>query len=280
VVHLAALVALLFGVGLALAALSVAVFRPLRSGPRAAAADFGSHRVILTTTVFATLLGATLGTILPLLIFRLTGQRSLQNVPGFLAAATSVSGVLLGVVYVRFIRPGVLSWASFGFGHNRLAPRFGNQVWLAHLVTGLAGWLLILLLSAAVQVVLRGAGVEQTQLREYTWVAMLPPDQFSLVFFAGACLSPFAEEIYFRGVVFQSYLRAKGPLVAYLGSAFVFALLHLNLPALPPILLLGIVLAWLYRVTGSLAPCVLAHGLNNGVAFIVLYVGSQGYGGG
>lgn len=272
---------LLLGAALAVAGLGAAVFGPVARGPAAAAVGYGSHRVILSTTLFATLLAALVGTIVPLLVLNLTGQRSLQNVPAFLAAALSVAGVLLGVAYFRFIRPGVVSLGDFGFGRNRLAPRFGNRVWLAHLVTGAGGWLLILTLSAAIQLLLKQAGVEQTQLRDYAWVRQAGLPQFALIAAAGALLAPLAEEVFFRGIVFGAYLQAKGPLVAYLVSASVFALLHLNLPALPPILLLGMVLAWLYRATGSLTPGLVAHGINNSVAFSVLYFfDSAGLGGG
>jgi membrane protease YdiL (CAAX protease family) len=259
-----------------LVGLGVDVFRPVLRGRPAAAAGFGSHRVILSTTLLAVLLAALLGSTLPIAVLGLTGQRSLQTVPGFLTAAVSVSGVLLGVAYFRFIRPGVLPPGWFGFGRNRFAPKFLNQVWLAHLVTGLFGWLLILLLSAAIQVVLRSAGVEQTQLRAYQWVRELPLSQFVLVVLAGAVLAPFAEEVYFRGIVFRSYLETHGPAVAYFASALVFAMLHLDLAALPPILVLGLVLAWLFRLTASLTPSVIAHGLNNTVAFLVLYFGPEG----
>jgi membrane protease YdiL (CAAX protease family) len=266
-------VALLGAVGLATAALGVMVFRPVVEGPEAAAAEAGSHRVLLTTTAFATLLAALIGNMVPILVLGLGDVRSLRTVPGFLAAALSVSGVLLTVGYLRFVRPGVISAADFGFDRNRLAPSLFNQLWLAHIAAGFGGWLLILLFSGIVQAVMRQVGVEQTQLRDFTWVRDLRPPEFGLVVLAGALIAPLAEEVFFRGLIFRLYLITRGPLVAYPLSSAVFALLHLNLPAFPPIVVLGMVLAWLYRSTGSLMPGVLAHGLNNGVAFIVLYSG-------
>jgi membrane protease YdiL (CAAX protease family) len=276
--RIAGLVLLLAGLAAATAALGLTVFGPVRRGRLAAARGFGSHRVMLTATLFATLLGAVLGNLLPLFALLLTGQRGLRNLPGFLAAALSVSLVLLLVAYFRFLRPGVVSPASFGFGRNRLAEQCLGQTWLAHLVTGLGGGLLVLLLSGTVQAVLQGLGVQQTQLQDFTWVRQLPLAGFLAILFAGAVLAPLAEEIFFRGLVFQGYLQAQGRLTAYLVSSAVFALLHLNLPAFPPIFVLGLTLAWLYRATGSLLPAILAHGLNNGVAFVVLYFGPPGLG--
>lgn len=269
-------VLILAALAAATAALGVVVFWPVRQGRLAAERGFGSHRVMLTTTAFATLLGALLANVLPLIALKLSGQRGLHNLPGFLVAAASVSLVLLAVAYLRFVRPGVVSLRSFGLGRNLLAERFLGQVWLAHLVTGLGGGMLVLLLSGAVQALLRNLGVQQTQLLDYTWIRQLPLAGFLAIVLAGAVLAPLAEETFFRGLVFRSYLEAKGPLTAYLVSSTVFALLHLNLPAFAPILVLGLVLAWLYRTTGSLLPGVLAHAVNNGVAFLVLYFGPAG----
>jgi membrane protease YdiL (CAAX protease family) len=267
------LAALIAGLVLTTAGLGVAVFWPVLQGHASAAAGFGSHRVVLTTTAFATLLAVLVGNAVPFTAMGLAGQRNLRSSPGFLAAALSVSAVLLVVAYFRFIRPGVVSVSDFGFGRNRLAPHFFNNVGLATLATGVGGWLAVALLGRSSQLLLRQIGVEQTQLREFTWVRDLPPTDFLLILFAGAVIAPLAEEIFFRGLVFRSYLEAKGPLVAYLASSTVFALLHLNLPAFLPIMVLGLVLAGLYRLTGSLLPGVLAHTLNNGLAFLVLYAG-------
>jgi membrane protease YdiL (CAAX protease family) len=179
--------------------------------------------------------------------------------------------VLLAVAYLRFIRPGVVQWSDFGFGRPVPGPGSARFGWLLNVVSGLSAGLVLVVLSGAVQWLMRLGGVQQTQLNDYTWVRSLPLPEFALIWTAGAVLAPLSEEIFFRGLIFGSYYRTKGPLVAYTVSAIVFALLHLNLPAVAPILVLGLGLAWLYRVTGSLTPCVIAHGCNNGLAFLVLY---------
>jgi CAAX protease family protein len=270
--RIVAQVVILSGFGLATVGLGLAVFAPVAAGPGPAARGYGTHRVMLVVTAFATLSGALVGNLLPLLILLPSGQREPKTLPSFLLAAVSVSAVLLAVAYLRFIRPGVVGWPQFGFGRNLQSARFGGLVWLAHLLTGIGGGLLVILLSLVVQVGLWLLGVRQTQLDDFTWVRSLPPSGFLLVWLAGSVLAPLSEEVFFRGLIFGSYYRVKGPLVAYTVSALVFALLHLNLPAIPPIFVLGLVLAWLYRRTGSLTPCVVAHGLNNGLAFLMLYL--------
>jgi uncharacterized protein len=263
-------VVLLSGLGIATVGLGIYVFAPPRRGPAAAAAGLGSHRVMLSTTAFAILTIAVVGNLLPLLAQLVTGQRGLRNLPGFLAAGVVTYAVLLGVPYLRFIRPGVVSTDSFGFGDNRAADRFGGRVWLADLVIGLGGGVAVLFTAGLVQLAMRGAGVQQTQMLDYTWVRQLPAAQFGLIWVAGTILAPLAEELFFRGILFRAYLETKGPLVAYALSSLIFSLLHLNLPAAPALFVLGLLLAAIYHRTGSLTPAIIAHGFNNGVAFLVL----------
>lgn len=269
-VRLAGSVILLGGLALATAGLGVYVFAPVLAGPAAAEAGFGSHRVMLTTTAFAILAIAVVGNLLPLIAQLATGQRGLRNLSGFLAAGVVTYAILLGVPYLRFIRPGVVSPDSFGFGENRAADRFGGQVWLADVVLGVGGGILVLFTAGLVQLAMRSLGVQQTQLLDYTWVRQLPAAQFGLIWIAGAILAPLAEELFFRGILFRAYLDTKGPLVAYALSSLIFSLLHLNLQAAPALFVLGLLLAWLYRRTGSLTPAIIAHGFNNAIAFLIL----------
>jgi membrane protease YdiL (CAAX protease family) len=71
--------------------------------------------------------------------------------------------------------------------------------------------------------------------------------------------------------VFRAYLVAKGPVKAYIISALLFAILHLNLPAFIPTFAIGLILAFLYHRSGSLVPSIVAHALNNGFALTALY---------
>ena len=268
-------VVILVGFALATVGLGLAVFAPVKAGRAAAGAGYGSHRVMLVTTTFAVLLAALIGNVLSLAVVLATGQREPRSLLSFLSAALSVSLVLLAVTYLRFVRPGVVKWADFGFRRQVLGADSARFGWPLNVVSGLSAGLVLVVLSGAVQWLLRLGGVQQTQLNDYTWIRSLSLPEFALIWMAGAVLAPLSEEIFFRGLIFGSYYRTQGPLVAYPVSALVFSLLHLNLPAIAPILVLGLGLAWLYRSTGSLTPCVIAHGCNNGLAFLVLYFAPQ-----
>jgi membrane protease YdiL (CAAX protease family) len=79
-------------------------------------------------------------------------------------------------------------------------------------------------------------------------------------------LAPIAEEIFFRGVVFNAWLREGGRRWAYIGSAALFAAIHLSLLSLLPIFLLGLALAWVYERTGNLLAPIAMHATVNGIS--------------
>jgi membrane protease YdiL (CAAX protease family) len=87
-----------------------------------------------------------------------------------------------------------------------------------------------------------------------------------LVVLAVVVLAPVAEEIFFRGVVFNAWLREGGRRYAYIGSAALFAVIHVSLISLLPIFLLGLALAWIYERTGSLLAPMAMHATVNGIS--------------
>lgn len=86
------------------------------------------------------------------------------------------------------------------------------------------------------------------------------------IFLAG----PICEEVIFRGFLHQALRKRLKLVPGILLSSAIFSLAHLNLPAFIPLLLLGIVLAYVFERTCSLLPCFVIHALNNGVALLPL----------
>ncbi len=85
-----------------------------------------------------------------------------------------------------------------------------------------------------------------------------------VMFFLGVVvIAPFAEEYFFRGWMFQSFLRRYSLRKAVLASAALFAIVHLNpwqaVVAFP----LGIFYAWLFIKTNSLSLSILSHATVN-----------------
>jgi hypothetical protein len=86
-------------------------------------------------------------------------------------------------------------------------------------------------------------------------------------------IAPIAEEFLFRGFIFTSLRNWRGDWLAALITGLLFGAVHAgSAPAidLVPLAALGFGLCLLYRVTGSLYPCIAAHCVNNSIAFASL----------
>jgi membrane protease YdiL (CAAX protease family) len=83
--------------------------------------------------------------------------------------------------------------------------------------------------------------------------------------------APFFEEIVFRGLLFATFRRRFGVLVAALASALMFAVAHgYGLVGLVSVLWSGVLWAWSYERTRSLVPGMLAHAFVNLLASLSL----------
>ena len=92
---------------------------------------------------------------------------------------------------------------------------------------------------------------------------------------AGCVLAPFLEEMLFRGIILRSFLQQYERRRAFLYSAALFGLAHLNVYQFTIAFLGGIFLAWLYERTRSLWPCILLHGAYNSLITWFWYSGSR-----
>ena len=238
--------------------LGVYVMGPAFRGRAAARQGVGTHRLVLGSTLLVIVL-SNLG---PILFALANASEGICSVPGFLTAALSLGGALIGVTYFRFIRPGILTAEELGFRSGRLVRDLGTGV-----IVGIG----VLVVSAAIQGILDRFGIRQTQLQDFQCIKAFSLPGFLAVTLAAGVVAPLAEELFFRGYVFRSYLKTRGPLVAYGLSSLLFAALHLNVPALLPILVLALAFCWAYQRTGSLVPSIVGHALNNSVAFVILY---------
>jgi membrane protease YdiL (CAAX protease family) len=84
-------------------------------------------------------------------------------------------------------------------------------------------------------------------------------------------LAPITEEPIFRGFVMSAWLR-RGTLPGLLLSGFLFASLHLQIVAILPIALLGVVFGFLVQRSNSLYSSIIAHMCYNtiGTLFIIV----------
>jgi len=84
--------------------------------------------------------------------------------------------------------------------------------------------------------------------------------------------APITEEIIFRGFFFSALRENLGPRRAIVLSAGIFAMVHWSILAALPIFLLGLLLAWAYHRTKTLAAPIAIHMAHNAITiFYLLY---------
>ena len=167
-------------------------------------------------------------------------------------------------------------------------PRISGQTTLLAAAVGLRlprnSWLTALLLTGLAL----GVSLGFTVL--YAWLMqllaadlLLPPDVPGEVIFDGlaavwsfealAGWTPLTEEIFFRGFVLAGLVHRWGAARAVVGSALIFAVFHLHPGVIVPIFVAGMLLAALYRATGSLWPPIIAHAAQNAIALVAIMYG-------
>lgn len=91
-----------------------------------------------------------------------------------------------------------------------------------------------------------------------------------------ALVPAIGEELTFRGVLQQSLTRKMNPHVAILLSAAIFSFIHFQFYGFLPRMFLGILMGYMFYVTGSLWTCMLMHFANNGTAVVFYYLANKG----
>jgi membrane protease YdiL (CAAX protease family) len=92
-----------------------------------------------------------------------------------------------------------------------------------------------------------------------------------------AIVGPIIEELFFRGFMYNAFKKRVGIFWAMLITAGMFALLHAHAVGFLPILVLGMLLAYLYEKTGTLVSSITVHMIHNlSMVFLVFLVKQLG----
>ncbi len=92
-----------------------------------------------------------------------------------------------------------------------------------------------------------------------------------------ALIPAVGEELTFRGVLQQGLMRrVKSPHVAILLSAAIFSFIHFQFYGFLPRMFLGILLGYMFYITGSLWTSIAMHFVNNGTAVVLYYLNNKG----
>jgi membrane protease YdiL (CAAX protease family) len=92
---------------------------------------------------------------------------------------------------------------------------------------------------------------------------------------AGIVVAPVVEELFFRGFVFAGLRGRYGWLKAALASSALFAVIHLQPLAIPPVFIMGTVFAILYQRSGSIWPAILMHLVTNALGLGAAYLAAE-----
>lgn len=82
--------------------------------------------------------------------------------------------------------------------------------------------------------------------------------------------APIFEEVLYRGIILEGFLKNYTPWKAILWSALLFGASHLNPWQAIPGIGAGILMAWIYWRTKSILPGILIHFTNNLIGFLMI----------
>jgi membrane protease YdiL (CAAX protease family) len=185
-----------------------------------------------------------------------TGEGELSLLGSAVILVAAQAGLLI-VGYLLVYRPRALA------AMPRLPGRDPLRAVLTGLGYGVLAWLGSSIVLVLVTAVLTALGRPPPIGPAEQAIAMLDP---WIVVGAIVVFAPIAEELFFRGIAFNAWLREAGRVPAYVGSAALFAAIHLSLASLLPIFLLGLALAWVYERTGTLLAPIVMHATVNGIS--------------
>jgi membrane protease YdiL (CAAX protease family) len=204
-------------------------------------------------------------------LLRILAQRSIisledTNTQIFLSLGSLIleTVALILPIYLLGIRRKKISWSELGIRSCRLE-------WV--LLAGLLGFIAIPLsgLVALIIQLLLGKPLENPQL------PFLAPAGLSVfggiaMFILGGFLAPFAEELFFRGILYRWLRQRWGVAPGILISGLIFGILHGDWAVGGAAFVLGIILAWSFEKSNSLWAAFIIHAINNSVKIALLYL--------
>jgi membrane protease YdiL (CAAX protease family) len=179
------------------------------------------------------------------------------------------------IVWVHFfLRKNGVTWGE-GFGFDR--RNYGQCIGLAFafLPVAIGGQLLFGKLSESFLLWLHSvlhwewlkpAKQQAVELLQMEW----PLSLIILQGLVALVVAPVAEELLFRGVLYQAVKQRSHPVVALWLSAFLFGLIHFYPVGFVSLLFLAVLLVAIYEKTKNLLAPILLHSLFNTVNFVLI----------
>lgn len=226
--------------------------------PRSTGAAWG-WREVGAATVFTVAAALVLALVARFLIAALGLERGQSLVsPSLYLLGVGIYAASIAGVYLFVARRA--GWAALG-----LRPFDVRAAILIPLVfvLGLSSLILVnLVLTAAL------GGFENPQVEAITGGSALSAPELAMLMLLVAGLVPFAEELFFRGMLYPVLRARMGPVPAIVLNAALFALIHVYPLLLPGLFVVGLALAYLRERSGSLWPSVVYHAMQNSLALL------------
>lgn len=176
-------------------------------------------------------------------------QAALRGIVGMAANGAAGTLALLAAFGLR-----IREFGAFGF-------RRTSRAWL---LAGAALGLLAFGLSFVVEYVYFLFVTEPNTQGDFQAAARAGPWSLAMLLLAGALLTPFGEEVLFRGVV-AGALNRYGAWAGVVGSAAIFAVAHGPSVILLDAFMVSLLAGLVFRRTGSLWPALAIHVVYNGL---------------
>ncbi|MBS3774201.1 MAG: CPBP family intramembrane metalloprotease [Bacteroidales bacterium] len=90
-------------------------------------------------------------------------------------------------------------------------------------------------------------------------------------FITAVILAPLLEELIFRGIILEGFLRNYSPVKAILWTNFLFGVAHMNPWQFIGAFFMGIFISWVYYKTRNITLSVFIHFVNNLISYLFLY---------
>lgn len=178
--------------------------------------------------------------------------------PSFFLLGTAI--YLVSIVGVYLFAARRAGWAALG-----LRP-FDTRVTLLIPLVFILGFSSLILVNLLMTAAL--GSFENPQVDAITGGAALSPLQLTMLLLLVAGLVPFAEELFFRGMLYPLLRARLGPVAAIVLNAALFAAIHVYPLLLPGLFVVGLALAYLRERSGSLWPSVIYHATQNAIALL------------
>lgn len=190
----------------------------------------------------------------------------------FMINTFSFQVVTLGAVWIYFKRNNLSPINIFGIKNSSIIKviLFGFLGIVIFLPLGLQLQKIIIIL---IKTYIGDAAPIETQMVVQILQKEIPVAYKVLIGFSTVFLAPLAEEILFRGLLYNAVKNAGHPLLAIYGVSLLFGIIHNNLVAALPLAFFGVILTMIYEITRNLMTPIIAHALFNFLNYCMLMLG-------